>query len=211
MYRHSAVVPWHQDAQDDWIDVRLTVEMLRDVGPFEEIHDLGCGLGYYLALMHRHLGGASRAFGYDISPTACATAKNTFPAFTFQHLDVTAIIENASPISRPPTGAHRLFMMRAVLWYVFPRLRDVVRGVRSLIADGDTLLVVQNFPPLADPFVGKEVIPNHRALIHCLGAAFVPMRYIWYEDTQKVSNDNWFIGLFSPCGVHDDRPRGSVW
>lgn len=33
------------------------------------------------------------------------------------------------------------------------------------MTDGDKLLVVQNFPPLAGPFIGKDVIPNHHALI----------------------------------------------
>lgn len=65
------------------------------------------------------------------------------------------------------------------------------------MSDGDKLLVVQNFPPLAGPFIGQDVIPNHHALIEHFAAAFLPVRHIWYEDTLKAANDNWFIGLFS--------------
>src|SRR3989304_2411033 len=90
MYRNSTGIPWHQDEQQNWVDVRLTVEMLKDVGPFDEIHDLGRGLGYYLALMRGHLGaGTCRGYGYDVSATACAKAKSTFPEFDFQPYDLT--------------------------------------------------------------------------------------------------------------------------
>ena len=46
MYRNSSAMPWFQDEQGNWIDVRLTKEMLRDLGKFDEIHDFGCGTGY---------------------------------------------------------------------------------------------------------------------------------------------------------------------
>ncbi len=64
------------------------------------------------------------------------------------------------------------------------------------MSDGDKLLLVQNFPPLADSFIGKDVIPNHHALIKYFARTFFPVRHIWYEDTLKSANDNWFIGLF---------------
>jgi hypothetical protein len=58
------------------------------------------------------------------------------------------------------------------------------------------LLVVQNFPPLASSFIGKDVLPNHHALMSHFSLAFLPVRHIWYEDSIKSANDNWFIGLF---------------
>lgn len=36
MYRHSEDVPWHQDEQDDWMDVRRTVDLLRIPGPLKK-------------------------------------------------------------------------------------------------------------------------------------------------------------------------------
>ncbi len=51
MYQNSSGIPWHQDQQDNWIDVRITKEILADIGSFDEIHDFGCGTGHYLGLM----------------------------------------------------------------------------------------------------------------------------------------------------------------
>jgi hypothetical protein len=61
----------------------------------------------------------------------------------------------------------------------------------------DKLLVVQNFPPLDGPFIGKDVIPDHSRLIRQFAGSFFPVRHLWYEDTLKVANDNWSIGVFS--------------
>jgi hypothetical protein len=65
------------------------------------------------------------------------------------------------------------------------------------MAAGESLLVVQNFPPLDKPFVGKDVIPDHRAIIEHFSSCFELKRHIWYEDRLRVANDNWFIGLFT--------------
>lgn len=196
MYRYSLGVPWHQDEQDDWIDVRLTVEMLRGIGPFDEIHDLGCDLGYYLALMHRSLGATGcRGFGYDIAGTACAKAKGAFPGFNFQMLDLTSVPRNS--LANRKLESRRLFIIRGTLWYVFPHIAQVVRTIRSLMVAGDRLLVVQNFPPLDGAFIGKDVIPNHVALMRHFAAHFVTVRHLWCQDTIKAANDNWFIGLFT--------------
>ncbi len=197
MYRHSAGVPWHQHEQEEWVDVRLTVEMLKDVAPFDEVHDLGCGLGYYLALMRKHVGSAHcLAIGYDISATACAQARVLFPDSTFRCHDLTTAPPPRAQIDRP--APRRLLMIRGTLWYVFPRLDNVVNAIRGAMSDGDKLLVVQNFPPLESHFVGKDVIPDHHALMRHFARCFAPLRHVWYQDAIKTANDNWFIGLFSP-------------
>ena len=51
MYRNSSTTPWHQDEQENWIDVRLKKEILQDLGRFHQIHDFGCGTGHYLDLI----------------------------------------------------------------------------------------------------------------------------------------------------------------
>lgn len=199
MYSNSDGVPWHQDEQENWIDVRLTIEMLRDLEPFDEIHDLGCGLGYYLALMRKSLGSKNcRSFGYDISATACDKARTLFPSFSFRTLDLTLVPEAPAATSPLRSAARRLFIIRGTLWYVFPKLVNVVNMIRSLMSADDQLLVVQNFPPLERAFVGKDVIPDHSALIQYFSTCFLPVRHLWYQDTLKTANDNWFIGLFSP-------------
>lgn len=195
MYRHSATVPWHQNTQADWIDVRLTKQFLTDVGPFDEIHDLGCGLGNYLDLI-RHSAGTKncRCQGYDISETACEKARIQFPHFTFTQFDLTT----AEKIrAAPDQKGNRLFMLRGTLWYVVPKLEVVISNIRALMQPGDKFLVVQNFPPLGSSFIGKDILPDHHALIKHMSRFFISIRHIWYEDTLKTANDNWFIGLFS--------------
>ena len=51
MYKNSSNVPWHQDEQVNWIDVRFTRELLRESAAYSEIHDIGCGTGHYLNLI----------------------------------------------------------------------------------------------------------------------------------------------------------------
>ena len=194
MYRNSAEVPWHQDQQEDWVDVRLTVEMLADLAPFDEIHDLGCGLGHYLAILRDRLGAPEcRCFGFDISETAVSQAAERFPNFHFATLD----LRKPSSPSGEHGGGSRLFTIRGTLWYVFPDLADVVATIAALMSSQDHLLIVQNFPPLDSDFIGKEVIADHDQLIERFADRFTPQRHLWYQDQRPLANDNWFVGLFA--------------
>ncbi len=95
MYRNSAAIPWHQDEQEHWIDVRLTKEILQDIGRFDQIHDFGCGTGHYLDLMVKHsLATNGKSFGYDVSATACEKAASLFPHSRFSVLDLTQATTN---------------------------------------------------------------------------------------------------------------------
>jgi hypothetical protein len=79
MYLNNARVPWHQDEREHWIDVRLTKEILQDLGRFDLIHDFGCGTGHYLDLIVKHsLTHNGKSYGYDLSPTACEIAASLF-------------------------------------------------------------------------------------------------------------------------------------
>lgn len=139
----------------------------------------------------------SRCFGYDISETACTKARIDWPNFEFTLLDLTApSATKFRPKTSDPEG-HRLFVIRATLWCVFPKLHAVIDVIRGLMSDGDQLMVIQNFPPLDSSFVGKDVIPDHIALLKHFSVAFSPVRHMWFQDTLKSTNDNWFIGLFS--------------
>jgi hypothetical protein len=200
MYRNSATVPWHQDEQANWIDVRLTKEMIRDIGgDLDQIHDLGCGTGHYLKLIaDEFLASRGTSYGYDISETACQNAAKIFPKSRFSVLDLTEQTTN----NHPPTQSGepqltRLFMIRGTLWLVYPKLATVIDNIRKMMTSNDRLLVVQNFPPLESQFIGKDVIPNHSALIDHFSRRFVLDRHIWYEDRFATINDNWFIGVFS--------------
>lgn len=195
MYQRSQDIPWHQDEQENWIDVRLTAELMGDVGPFDEIHDYGCGLGYYLDILKKRFGAdGCRTFGYDISSTACIIASTLFPVSKFAVVDLMAEQFCSYPAIHP--SGKRLFSIRGTLWYVFPELENVVANLHSRMRPAELLLVVQNFPPLEAGFVGKAVIPDHHAIIQNFSAKFDVARTLWYEDRMRTVNDNWFIGIF---------------
>jgi SAM-dependent methyltransferase len=198
MYRHSTTVPWHQDEQRGWVDVRLTLEVLRDLQPFGEVHDFGCGLGYYLSILQTEVAAAgARCVGYDIAESACVQARALFPTNTFRQLDLTRQ-DAVTPALIPEGPPNRLFVIRGTLWYVVPQLARVVENLANAVGPQDHLLVVQNFPPLDKPFIGKDVLPDHHALVRHFAARSALRRHGWYEDATRATNDNWFIGLFSP-------------
>lgn len=199
MYRNSEITPWHQDEQANWIDVRLTKEMVRDIGgQIDEIHDLGCGTGHYLNLIATEfLEPDGMSFGYDISETACGKAAKNFPDSQFSVLDLTKPGAAGVVADSNTPQPSRLFMIRGTLWYVFPNLATVIENIKSMLTSTDRLLVVQNFPPLDSQFIGKDVIPDHFALIEHFAPHFALDRHIWYEDRFGTANDNWFVGIFS--------------
>jgi SAM-dependent methyltransferase len=179
MYRHSTVVPWHQDEQRNWMDVRMTLELLRDLRPFSELHDFGCGLGYYLSILQDAVAPqASRCVGYDIAASACEKARELFPRWEFRQLDLTqAGAVTADLVPKGPEN--RLFIIRGTLWYVFPHLNRVVENLAAAQGPQDHLLVVQNFPPLDKPFIGKDVLPDHHSLVRHFSSHFALRRHVW--------------------------------
>jgi hypothetical protein len=84
-------------------------------------------------------------------------------------------------------------MLRGVLWYVFPEIENVVRNISSIVNLGDYFLISQNFPPLDSEFVGKEVIPEPKAILDLFGDYFKPLKTLWYEDKLSEGNENWFV------------------
>lgn len=89
MYQKSKEIPWHQDKQVDWLDIRLVTELLKEYSPFDGITEFGCGLGYFLEILKRILGKEGcKCVGYDVSPTCCKKAKEIFSDFEFRMLDL---------------------------------------------------------------------------------------------------------------------------
>jgi SAM-dependent methyltransferase len=197
MYRHAREVPWHQNEQSAWLDIRLGIELLREYGPFTRIHDFGCGLGYFLELLGAAVGTRDCTLtGSDISPTACARASKLFPRAKFNVQDLMA--PPVPPLINDTESVHGrpLFSLRATLWYVFPRLENVVANIAAQMREDDLLIVAQNFPPLNSDFIGKDMIPNPGKILEWFGASFHSNRSIWIEDKDSCGNDNWFVGLF---------------
>ena len=200
MYKNSSNVPWHQDEQANWIDVRFTRELLRESAAYSEIHDIGCGTGHYLNLIgNDFLLKNGLLYGYDVSSSACKIAKASFPGSFFSCYDVTlnnnpAISNQQSAISNQQS---KLIMIRGTLWYVFPKLTTVIENLASSMTPMDELLVVQNFPPLNEEFIGKDVLPNHYSLINKFSSRFLCVKHLWYDSKLRNTNDNWFVGIFA--------------
>tara|TARA_B100000315_G_C14495509_1_gene549752 strand:+ start:64 stop:747 length:684 start_codon:yes stop_codon:yes gene_type:complete len=199
MYQKSKNVPWDQHIQEDWLDVRVTLELLKEFSPFDYICDFGMGLGYFLDILCKNYGKPQyRASGYDISQTCCKKAKELFPYIEVGIMDLTKNNNNNNIIQEDnkKDKIKRLFSLRGILWYVFTNMENVVKNIASLTTEGDLLLISQNFPPLNFDFVGKSVIPNHNTIITWFAKIFTPLKTIWLEDGNSTCNDNWFIGVF---------------
>ena len=197
MYCKSRNVPWHQDEQENWLDVRLTIEFLKEYGPFNLISDFSSGYGYFLKQIAQYCG-TSNVFlrGYDVSKTACTKGSLIFPDITFQQFDL--MVERADyelEEKKREDETNALFVLRGTLWYVFPKINNVVRNISSIAKRRDYFLVSQNFPPLASDFVGKDVIPNPQVILDLFSSFFKPLKTIWLEDKISDGNDNWFITI----------------
>ncbi len=119
MYCKSRNTPWHQDEQENCLDVRLTIEFLKEYGPFDLISDFGSGYGYFLNQIAKYLATDSPAlYGYDVSKTACIKGSSLLPNITFQQFDLMA--EHTDYELEEKSNA--LFILRGVLWYVFPKI-----------------------------------------------------------------------------------------
>lgn len=194
MYQKSSDVPWHQDKQENDLDIRLTIELLKEFAYFDTIVDFGCGLGYFLKTIKEHVGTPScHPIGYDVSKTCCEQAKKLFPDCTFHEFN---LMRNDNQDYFETFGDKNLFSLRGTLWYVFPKIENVVNNISKATAKGDLLLISQNFMPLDGKFVGKEVIPNPNKIIELFND-FTPIKTIFLEDVQSKDNSNWFIGMFS--------------
>ena len=136
MYKKSKDVPWNQDKQENWLDVRLAIELLSDYGPFDFICDFGCGLGYFLDILKREVGRREcEALGCDLSKECCKKARHIFPGIKFLRLD---LMKNGQPaiIDKDSVRGKRLFTLRGVLWYVFPQIGNVVENIAANIGGG---------------------------------------------------------------------------
>jgi len=188
MYR-DCDMPWHQDRQENRVDVGLAREILKDE-QFTRIHDFGCGLGYFLNILERSFPGTV-CTGSDVSPTAVERASKLFPQYGFWVEDLTL-----APRKRATQDGRSLYVIRATLWYVFPKLENAIDNIANHMSGSDILLVSQNFPPLGAKFVGKEILPNPQAVVQAFSSRFSLLRSVWYEKRTQ-ENDNWFIGVFA--------------
>ena len=197
MYQKAKNTPWHQNEQQDWLDVRLEMELLREYGPFDYIHDFGCGTGHFLDILANFRGTKDVTLvGMDVSETACNKARTQFTKNNFFTFDLMSKPDNSGRLFTSTDYVNALFSIRGTLWYVFPKMGHVVQNIARQMKINDLLMVAQNFPPLQNEFVGKEVLPNPEAIIKYFSPYFTIKKSVWIENFESSGNDNWFIGIF---------------
>jgi hypothetical protein len=136
--------------------------------------------------------------GADISHTAISRARQLFPKYKFEYLDLckpvydVKWVRNLTEREKVPK---QLVVTRGCFWYLFPHMEQVVKNISMVTAPGNFLLISQNFPPLEKPFIGKDVIPNPKALLSFFNNYFQLTCKNYLADYTKQENDNWIIAL----------------
>ncbi len=198
MYKMSKDIPWHQDKQEDWLDIRLTIELLKEHGPFDCICDFGSGLGFYLDILSEYVAKDKvKLFGFDVSPTCCEKAKLLFPNIEFQVFDLGSYDDMIVAKVREEANGKSLFTLRGVLLYfdTNENIINVVDNLASIMKSGNLLLISQDFLPLKSNFVGKEIISKPEDIVDKFSRYFYPEKTVWLEDRMSNSSDNWFISV----------------
>ena len=189
MYKYSTTVPWGQDKQNDWLDVRIIVELLKRNDDFDALIDLGCGLGYFINTLKREFPNIKDSVGFDISETCLKMTRMLFPDYEFYERDLTK--DNGLF----DLGGKKLVTLRGTIWYVCHSMENVVNNVLDVTNTGDYFLISQNFPPLDSEFYGKDIIPNHHFLIKYFIDEFNLVEGVLHENYKSKDNDNWVIML----------------
>jgi SAM-dependent methyltransferase len=197
MYRRSSECPWHQDVQDEWLDIRILLEMIKEHAPFDYILDLGCGLGYFLNILNKNVASNNcDMVGIDISSESCRRARQVFDKFRFYSYNLMRDRIPNNIVGPKIFTTNKLITMRGILWYVFQDLKSVVVNIKNLTESGDLLVVDQNFPPLDSQFVGKDRIPNPESIVSLFNRDFDVIRTLWLDNRMSRGNDRFFMGIF---------------
>lgn len=199
MYKKAKNVPWHQDQIVTEFDVKLVKLLVQLRAPYSTILDVGCGLGYFANEL-AELG--SQVYGIDVSPTAIQRLTEAFPLAQARAFDIT--VDRQTDRLFPDTSVFELVVCRALFWYVFPSISQVVRNVSSWVGLRGYLLIHQNFPPLASNFVGKEVIPSPDHLLrYFMDTNCFELLYAntFHDHGKGKGNDNWSTFFLQRIGA----------
>lgn len=166
MYRRSTEVPWHQDRKSRSVYVRVSLDILQYLeGPVRRVLEVGSGLGYIAEqLAENH----PEVVGVELSAEAVRQARARVTGVQFMEHDVTA-----APLPFAD-GEFDLVVIKDLLWYVLDYLETVFAEIVRVVREGGYVLVVQTFPDLDKPFVGREVFAGPAALARYLAGRLAP-------------------------------------
>ena len=155
MYRYAKGTPWDQDKRCDHWHTEVGMLMMKEKAPYGTILEIGCGLGYIAAKLKGFAIHAVDAF--DLSPEAVRKASALHPGIRFY-------VDDISSVSFRPKRQYDLVVILNTFFYVYKKMETVVRNINACVKPNGFLYIGQAFPSLADPFVGKTVIPNPETL-----------------------------------------------
>lgn len=135
--------PWPHQVDAENIQYRFVLECLRKDHPLR-ILDVGCGLGYF----SNNLSRLGEVTAVDISPTCIQKAAATFPHIRFEVCDINVPLSWADASFDAVVGL-------GVLWFVLPRIHEVLDEFRRVLRPGGEAVFGLNIPE--NP-IGKEVI-----------------------------------------------------
>jgi 2-polyprenyl-3-methyl-5-hydroxy-6-metoxy-1,4-benzoquinol methylase len=195
MYAKSTEIPWHQDKQASWIDVRLSKELLKEYGKFDYINDLGCGFGYFLNSIAKSIGTKDVILeGCDISETCIHKAKRKFPTTIFELFN----LKSGDMLPTYQKAKKRLFLMRGVLFCVYTHIDKLIETLEKTIQPNDLLFLSQNIPNKRF-FAGKHIIEDYLDILTIMRDKFKVSKFLVFRDKEikdKEKDVHWFIGTF---------------
>jgi SAM-dependent methyltransferase len=154
MYRHSREVPWHQDELARSWQAEVALAALAAAAPYESILEIGCGLGYFAD----RLATFGPVDGFDVSAEAVKRAAARSNRIHVYQDDILAA-------DFAPRRRYALVVLRDVLWYVCHSLDRVLDNLDRCVDSAGYVAVIQSFPRLDRPFVGRDVIEGPDALV----------------------------------------------
>ena len=154
MYKYSEDVPWHQDKIAFNATANIILCLIKSLGEYSSILDIGAGLGYFTSRLAKEFPNA-KVRGIDVSDIAVERARTFFKNIEFHVVDC----KMKGSLSR---FASDLVVCRQLFWYVFDELDVVLHQLAECSLQ--YLAIEQSFYEERSNFIGSDVIPNHETL-----------------------------------------------
>jgi SAM-dependent methyltransferase len=139
MYR-SFDDPWECRKNVSELRRDMSLVMLLRERRYPRILDIGCGLGAFTERLRVANGEPCEILGLDVSETAVAKAREQHPRCGFRVVDV-----NQGPLP-VAAGGTDLVLVSELIWYVLPKLSELLGGIHTALNAEGTLFIQQFYP-----------------------------------------------------------------